>query len=401
MKILVLTPRFPFPPIGGDKTHIYFILKYLSKRYEVSLLSFSETAVRQDIVDKYRDCFDDIDVIILPKINSYMKCIFNFIQKKPLQISYYQSSKMKKLIEKKISNGRFDLIFVHLIRMAEYVKDIPIPKILDMGDAQSLNYIRAMAYTTGKWSIIHRFEKELVRQYEKRIWKYFNKTLVVSPIDARYLRALDKDINVEVMPIGFDLEKLPFRLNNHSNKKICFIGNMRTFPNTDAVCWFCNEILPLIRKRIPDIEFYIVGAEPSRRVRQLSKIKNVIVTGKVDDIAKYVYDASVTVAPMRVGAGIQTKIYESMALGTPVVSTSIGLEGLECIPGRDIVIADMPINFADKVIELLENITLRTEISKNARRAVEEKYDYEKLLMKLDSIIQEIATNFQNLDRCK
>ncbi len=391
MKILVLTPRFPFPPIGGDKTHIYFILKHLIEKHKISLVSFSETTVNQDIANKYRDCFSELDVIILPRIYSYMNCILNFINKKPLQVSYYQSLKMRRLIRKKISEDKFDLIFVHLIRMAEYVKDIPNPKILDMGDAQSLNYVRAMAYTTGKWSIIHRFEKELVKQYEKRIWKYFNKTLVVSPIDARYLKELDKDINVEVMPIGFDLEKLPFRLNNHSNKKICFIGNMRTFPNTDAVCWFCNEILPLIRKRIPDIEFYIVGAEPSRRVRQLSKIKNVIVTGKVDDIAKYVYDASVTVAPMRVGAGIQTKIYESMALGTPVVSTSIGLEGLECIPGRDIVIADRPIDFADRVIKLIKDRDLRMQISKDARRLVEEKYDYKKLLKKLDYIIRQVV----------
>lgn len=388
MNILFLTSRFPFPPIGGDKTHIYFILKYLNKMHKISLITFSETPVNQDIMDEYKDCFSEIDVVVLPRIYSYINCIFSFLNKKPLQVLYYQSAKMRKLIKQKISKDKFDLIFVHLIRMAEYVKDVQIPKILDMGDAQSLNYIRAMAYTTGKWSIIHRFEKELVRQYEQRIWKYFNKTLVVSPIDARYLKELDKDINVEVMPIGFDLEKLPFRLNNHSNKKICFIGNMRTFPNTDAVCWFCNEILPLIRKRIPDIEFYIVGAEPSRRVRQLSKIKNVIVTGKVDDIAKYVYDASVTVAPMRVGAGIQTKIYESMALGTPVITTSIGLEGLECSPDEEILIADSPVDFAEKVVKLIENKILRIRLSEKARRLVEEKYDYKKLLKKLNFIIK-------------
>jgi glycosyltransferase involved in cell wall biosynthesis len=297
---------------------------------------------------------------------------------------------MRELIKRKLHEKKFDLLFVHLIRMAEYVKEIPICKILYMADAQSLNYLRGLNYRKGIWSIINKIEMARVQSYEQVIWRYFDKTLVVSPVDLQYLKKLDNEMIVDLLPNGVDIEKYKFKLSNHSNKKICFIGNMRTFPNTDAAIYFCKEILPLIKKRIPEIEFYIVGIEPSKQVRQLSNIKNVFVTGKVENISEYVHTLSVSVAPMRVGAGVQNKILESMALGTPVVTTSIGLEGIEATPDKEILVADSPIEFAEKVIELIENKPLRKNISINAREFIEAKYTWDKVLKKLDRIIEEI-----------
>ncbi|MGB3479101.1 MAG: glycosyltransferase [bacterium] len=299
---------------------------------------------------------------------------------------------MQNLITQQIYKNKFDCIFVHLIRMAEYVRHIPLPKILDMGDAQSLNYIRGHSHRRGLWSIINRVESWRTENYERHIWKNFDKTLVVSPIDAEYLRQLNKQMNVEVMPIGFDIRSLPFRLNKHLNKNICFLGNMRTFPNTDAVIWFCDKIFPLIKEHLPEVEFHIVGAEPSRHVMKLAARKDVYVTGKVDIVNQYVYDASVMVVPMRIGAGIQTKIYESMALGTPVVTTPIGMEGIACTQGKDILIADAPDDFANKVVELIKNKNLRAQISKCARQTAEKNYRYDKLLRKMDNILMSCSS---------
>uniref|UniRef100_A0A7C4XG31 TIGR03087 family PEP-CTERM/XrtA system glycosyltransferase n=1 Tax=candidate division WOR-3 bacterium TaxID=2052148 RepID=A0A7C4XG31_UNCW3 len=384
MKILLLTSRFPFPPIGGDKLRFFNILKYLGKNHETSILCFTDRKVMPDMVSHYKSYFNEIDVVYLPKVFSYVNCIFGLLKGQPLQISYYKSKKMERLVKEKLSQNKFDMVFVHLIRMAEYVKNYPIYKILDMTDAQSLNYIRAMAYTTGKWSIIHRFEKDLVRNYEQHIWRYFNKTYVVSPVDREYLKTLNKDINVEVLANGVDIEKYQFRLNNHRNSQICFIGNMRTFPNTDAVVWFSKEIFPLIKEEIPDTKFFIIGAEPSRRVRELSKMTDVIVTGEIKEINQYVWDSAVSVAPIRVGAGIQNKILESMALGTPVVTTSIGLEGIEAKPGKHLLVADTPEEFARKVVQLIKDRDLRMQISQKARSLIEEKYTWENTLRALN-----------------
>lgn len=389
MKILILVSRFPFPPIGGDKTHVYFLLKYLMKKHEVTLLSFADRKIDPGVIDKYRDCFTDLEIVQLPKIRSYINCLYYFFRNRPLQVSYYYNSRMKKTFDRKMSEKKFDLIFVHLIRMAEYVKDAAVPKILDMGDAQSLNYLRSKAHFAGVWSMVMNAENIMVKKYEQNIWKHFDITTVVSPIDAQYLRQMDRAINVEVMPIGLDTRAFPFKVSNHSNKTLCFIGNMRTFPNTDAVTWFCHEILPIVKEKYPDIKFYIIGAEPSPKVRELAALSGVHITGKVDDIAQYVYDASVMVAPMRVGAGIQTKIYEAMALGTPVVTTSIGLEGLEAMPGKDLLVADTPDDFAAETIKLIEDKALRGRIANNARRRVEEKYQYDILLKKLERIMDD------------
>lgn len=389
MRILFLTSRFPFPPIGGDKLRFFNILKYLSKNHEISILCFSDKKIPAELISAYKNYFSEIDVVLQPKIKSYINCILGLLKRQPLQISYYQSKKMENLVREKIKQKKFDFVFVHLIRMAEYVKNYPIYKILDMTDAQSLNYIRAMPYTTGKWSIIHRFEKELVRHYEQDIWRYFDKTYVVSPIDQQYLKSLDKNMNVEVLPMGVDIEKYPFRLNDHINKQICFIGNMRTFPNTDAVVWFSNEIFPLIKKEMPEVKFFIVGTEPSRRVRKLAKIKDVFVTGEVNNINEYVWNSAVSVAPMRVGAGIQDKILESMALGTPVVTTTIGLEGIEATPGIDIIVVDSPEEFADQVVKLIENKERRAQISKNARNLIKVKYTWDKSLKTFEKLLSE------------
>jgi glycosyltransferase involved in cell wall biosynthesis len=172
-------------------------------------------------------------------------------------------------------------------------------------------------------------------------------------------------------------------MNDHNRHRLCFIGNMRTAPNTDAAVWFGREILPLIKREISDIEFYIVGSEPSPRVRDLSKISNVHVTGKVDDISRYVHDAAVSVAPMRVGAGMQFKILESMALGTPVVATSVGMGGIACVPDEELLIGDTPADFARQVINLIKNPRFREEISKNAYQFILKNYTWEKVLGKL------------------
>lgn len=389
-KILLLTSRFPFPPIGGDKLRFFHVLKHLSKTNEITIVYFSDHNFDQTILDDYRTYFSESYGVVLPKIRSYLNCILGLLNSRPLQVSYYRSGKMAKLINNKISTKKFDLIWVHLVRMTEYVKRCASPRMLDMTDAQSLNYLRAKDYRQGIWSFINNVEKALIKRYEQKIWKYFDNTYVVSPIDKHYLKQLDNKMRVEVLPNGVDIEKYKYKMNNHTNKKICFIGNMRTFPNTDAAVWFGQKIFPTIKKRIHNAKLYVVGTEPSKTVRHLSKIKDIVITGEVHNIHDYVYDASVSIAPMRVAAGIQNKILESMALGTPVVSTSIGVEGIECTPGEDVLIADTEEDFVNQVVRLLEDKNLKIQISRDARKNIEENYTWEKMLKKIDDVIESI-----------
>ena len=366
MNILFLTSRFPFPPIGADKLRVFKLLEILSKKHSVTLLSFTDRKFKDSEKNEYKKYFSRIEIIHLPLYVSYLKCLAGLFGKLPLQVYYYRSGRMKRLVKKEIKN--FDLIFVHLIRMAEYVKDFKgIPKILDLEDALSMNYARSIKFQKGLIYLRNKIEKERVLKYETRVLERFDKNIMVSEIDKNYLGKYSNIDNVEIVPVGKDIEYFSFNENSFDNNNIVFMGNMRTYPNNDAVKYFCNSIFPIVLKRYPNVKFYIVGANTTKEVFALGKRRNVVVTGEVDDVREHIKKAVVSVCPLRTGAGVQNKILESMALGTPVVTSTIGLEGINAIPDEEILVTDDKNEFAGKIMSLMENSDLRKRIAIKGR----------------------------------
>ena len=389
MNILFLTSRLPFPPIGGDKLRVFKFLEFLSKENYITLFLFIDNKFQIPDIEVYKKYFSRIEIIYLPSYISYLNCIIGLFGKLPLQVYYYRSRRMRRLIEKEIEN--FDLIFVHLIRMAEYVKGFKmIPKILDLTDAISLNYQRSIKYQKGLKYLISRIEKDRVLKYEIEIIKDFNRNFLVSETDKNYLNGYAETEDVEIIPNGVDLEYFSYNENNFDAKCIVFMGNMRTYPNNDTVKYFCDSIFPIVLRRYPDVKFYIVGANPTREVFALGKRKNVIVTGEVDDIRPYIRRAVVSVCPLRVGSGILNKILESMALGTPVVTSTIGLEGIDAIPNEEILVSDNKYEFAEKIISLMENPDLRNRIALNGRKLIEEKYSDKIVMNKVKKVLRQL-----------
>ena len=389
MNILFLTSRLPFPPIGGDKLRVFKFLEFLSNEHSITLFLFIDNKFQVSEIKVYRKYFSRIEIIYLPSYISYLNCIIGLFGKLPLQVYYYRSEKMRRLIEKEIEN--FDLIFVHLIRMAEYVREFKkVPKILDLTDAISLNYKRSIKYQKGLKYLISRLEKERVLKYETEIIKDFNRNFLVSEIDKKYLNSYAETEGIEIIPNGVDIEYFSYCDNSYDINCIVFVGNLRTYPNNDAVIYFCDAIFPLILKKRSDVKFYIVGANPTKRIFSLSRNKNVVVTGEVNDVRPYLRRAAVSVCPMRTGSGIQNKILESMASGTPVVTSTIGLEGIDAVPDEGILIADDDSQFAEKILTLLENKDLRRKISIGGRKLVEQKYSDEVVMKMLEKVIHEL-----------
>ena len=390
MKILFLTSRYPFPPVGGDKLRAYHFLKYLSSRgHKVHLFSLIDHPI------KFNDIITDEIIYFLPKSESYLKCLrglFSFI---PLQVWYYQSKKFRCKINNAIAENNYDMIFCHLLRTTEYVKAIKhIPKIVDLTDAISLNYSRIVENFWENISfkkIIYAIESKRVLYYEGQILDSFDKSILISQNDKKYLGQFYDVSNVEIIPNGVDLEYFSYFNGEYNRNRIVFMGNMRTVPNIDAALYFAHEIFPLIKKKIPKAEFFIVGVEPIKKIYKLaSKDKNISVTGFVDDIRQYLKTAAVSVAPMRYGAGIQNKILESMAIGTPVVTTSTGLEGINAIHGKEIMVEDLPEMFASRIVDLIQDSKLRESISVSGRVFIEKHYSWEKNLEKLNFLINDL-----------
>jgi len=378
--------------VGGDKLRVFNFIKHLSRNHKIALISFIADPDEANYLIEYASLLERVKTVLLSKEKSYSNACRGILSPKPFQIHYYYLKKMRQLIFQEIESGKYDLVFVHLIRMAEYVKDLRgVPRILDLTDAISLNYERSVRYRRDVFYLVNLIEKEKVRRYETEIISHFEKNLLISPVDKNYLSRYTDNQNIEIVPNGVDIDYFQFYDGVFDLNRVVFLGNMRTFPNSDAVEYFCKEILPLIRKELPKVKFHIIGSEPSKVVRKLASEPEVVVTGYVKDVRPFLRKAAVSVCPMRVGAGIQNKILESMAMGTPVVSTPEGVEGIEVNPGQEILVSNSSSDFAQKVTELIQNRALRRSISLNARRLVEKKYTWEITLNQLEHIITEVV----------
>jgi Glycosyltransferase len=230
-----------------------------------------------------------------------------------------------------------------------------------------------------------------MRRWEARIATIVDKCITTSHVDKERLQSISKLASVSVIPNGVDvdlLKPLPFKMQS---KVLLFVGTLQYPPNVDAASYFAREVFPYVTRQIPDATFVIVGSHPPEKIKKLGREKNIVVSGWVEDILPYYEQSAACVVPLRAGGGTRLKILESMALGRPVVSTSIGCEGLDVTEGRDILIADTTIEFAASTVRLLMDADLRRQLSHNARRLVETRYGWEAIGEDLIRVYSELA----------
>lgn len=375
-KILVLTPRFPYPLIGGDKIRIYSICKGLAEAgNELTLLSFVTNRRESDFADlpQIREVFSSVKTVVLPKWKSYVNSFFGIFGFKPLQISYYRSGKMFSLAGQELSSGHYRAVLVHLIRMAPYVMDRDdIYKALEMTDALSLNCLRSREKgSSGFLGKIYRMEERRARVYEQECLKKFDISVVVSKLDRDYLisRGGAKEADkITVMPHGVLDSMLEAESEQYDSNLMIFIGNLRTHQNNDAILYFIEEIYPLIKNDNASARLKIIGADPSRRLRKFHGKNGIEITGRVENVADCAKEACLSISSIRIGAGMRGKILESMALGVPVVTTSIGLEGIEAKGGKEYFLtADSAEEFADGALRIMNDPLLRKKLSENGK----------------------------------
>ncbi|MBI4720862.1 MAG: glycosyltransferase [Chitinivibrionia bacterium] len=295
-----------------------------------------------------------------------------------------------------VRSRNIDVIHCASLDSAEFVEDTEgCGALLHLVDSVTLEKRRELG---AEKSLIGRLRKvhqlwwySRISRYEKRVMRRFDATVTVGTKDFEVLTALSPRANIVLIPNGVDAgfftmvpDKQPAR------PTVLFTGNMRFPPNMDAVVFFHDEVFPLIRKRFPDARFVIAGTSPARHIQALSDGDGVLVTGFVDDIRTVMADTDVIVCPMRIGGGIKNKILEAMAAGRPVVSTSLGAEGVDARHGETIMIADAPQAIADAVAALLKDRSLRDRIAARARRLVEERYTWELSSRKYEEVYEQL-----------
>ncbi len=359
-KVLFLNSKSPFPIRDGAAIGTNQYLRFFHDLgYEVDLAYVSEKDDLDTVKSGLKGVCSHFFCFPLPPWQSYLKSMTGLLtNKRPLQVNYYHSHKLEKWIG--AHAHEYDILYCQNMRAAQYVSDIAQYKIWNIVDAFSMNYQSAKKFAKGLWHWIYKIDSRRCCRYEQDLLGKFDKKLIVSKKDRDFIveKAGGKaDISVienfTHIPEGRKMD------NDPKAHHLVFVGAMNYEPNVTAVTYFCKQILPKLLERYPDLVFYIVGKTPTSAVRALQS-DHVVVTGWVDDIWDYLKLASVVVAPMLSGSGIQNKILQALSVGACVVTTSTGFEGLTRDEGQPYVV-DGDDALVEKISFLLDHPELRVQ----------------------------------------
>jgi sugar transferase (PEP-CTERM/EpsH1 system associated) len=393
LKLLFLANRTPYPPYRGDKLKIYNLAKRLAKKgHELHLVTFAQNAEDFAAKEELQGIFKEVHLVSLPPWKSALNCIAAVWDKKPLQVLYFQDAGMRQKLQSILAAHQYDAVHVQHLRMAPYLaKEKSLPRVLDLPDAFSL-YWKRRKETNEKFfqRQFEKLEEKRLLDYE-RVMKQYDLALACSEEDIAYLQTTHGADNLRLLPNGVDLDTFYPRAHDYSdNHTLLFTGNMDYAPNVDAVLYFHSEILPLIKKAHPTVQFIIAGQKPVEAVRTLAS-EGVVVTGFVKDLAAKYNEASVVVAPLRFGAGTQNKVLEAMAMGIPVVCSNVGFTGLGISQGQGAFMQTDSQAFAQSVIELLDSEDLRRRTGKHGIEVIQKRFGWDAITAQLETYFEEIA----------
>jgi len=396
VNILFLTTALPYPLHSGAAIRTFNLIKSIAKRYRITFVAFGNPLQEKDNIKVLKKICADVKVIPLKSTKVAPLCILtrSIFSNKPYTIAKYSSRNMKNLLKGFLKNGNIDMIHCDHLHMAQYVQDVTsIPKIIDEHNIETDIAKRFIKHNS---SLIKRVSVFLLQyrkllKYEPSVCKHFNRCLTVSELDKAYIEKMAPEAQVRVIPNGVDLDYFKSQDKETPQKALVFTGAMDWIANEDAMLYFCNDILSLVKVKIPDIKLYIVGRNPSAKAQKLSKGRtDVIITGKVKDVRPYIVKSSVYIVPLRIGGGSRLKILEALAMKKAVVSTSVGCEGLNVSHEKNIIVADTPEAFARRTIGLLENKKLREQMGEAGRRLVEAQYGWDAISKRLCRIYDEV-----------
>ena len=387
MKILIITTRIPYPPFRGDKLKIFNIAKNLTRNNDVKIITFYRFQKQLRDLEHLRKHKILVEGVRLTLFESVLKLFLSVFSNLPFQVAWFRSHKMYSKVFNEVIAGHYDVIYFHLIRSAQFFnssfKSYGRIFVIDFTDAVSL-YLKRFGET--EKNIIKRFfirvEQKRVEKYEK-IADEFDSLFICSEIDKQFLQKRDIQADIKILNNGIDTKYFDGIDTDFEKNRIIFTGNMPYRANYDAVLYFVKSIFPLIRAKIPDAKFYIVGQNPPRKIKKLA-CHNIIVTGFVPDIKLEYLKSAVNVAPMRFGAGTLNKVLESISLGVPVVTTSIAVEGLPDELNKFVFIADSPDQFADRVVEIMKYRNFKNELLIEGKSVIRKLLSWENIVTEFE-----------------
>lgn len=384
MKIFVLLSRFPYPLEKGDKLRAYNQIKFLSEHNEIHLCALSDIVLKDEYIAAMEPFCKSVEVIRLPKFWIFINILLAFLKGKPFQTGYFYNKRAQKKINELIEKIKPGHIYCQLVRVADYVRKVPIPKTLDYQDVFSKGVERRIQTAPFYLKPILRIEYKRLCKYENEIFDDFDNKTIISKPDRDLIPHPDKK-QIEIVLNGVDTDFYKPMITD-KEFDLVFIGNMGYPPNVNAAVYLVKKILPVIHLYLPETTVALVGANPHPDVIAL-KSNKVKITGWVDDLREYYAKARIFIAPMQIGTGLQNKLLEAMAMKIPCITSPLANNALDAKDGFEILVGNSPADYAELIISLLSDPLKSEKIAANGHEFVKRSYNWKAATAKLDSLI--------------
>lgn len=396
MNLLLLVHRIPYPPNKGDKIRSYALLRHLAARHRVFLGCFVDDAADFQYRPVVETMTAGICMLPLPKSRKLARSVAALFTGSSLTASVYRSRTMQAWVDQVLQTEAIDAAIVFSSSMAPYLigRKIAAATLFDMVDLDSDKWRQYARSAKPPLSALYRREAEKLLELERSAADAFSLTYLVSPHEAACFCELAPQAKERIRSISNGVDLDFFRPGSYASPfsgdvtPIVMTGRMDYWPNVDGAVWFAKSVLPLVKQKIANAHFYVVGAAPGGELRALAG-PDVTIVGEVADIRAYIANAKAIVAPLRIARGVQNKVLEALAMGVPTVATEYASRALLVRGGHDLYIENEPEAFAAGVAAAAGGAT-RDKIAANGRAHVEQHHDWTRLFTALDADLQRL-----------
>ncbi len=401
MNILVLGSEIPATANMPGSPRLFSLCRGLSVHHRLTLVAFGWGSERYDSFradSMAAGVFEEIVVLPKPPAHSWWRQQVHRLRQEASFVTrsrtpaYFAAQRQR--IRDICARGSFDVVYADGLPVAQYLMaaGLECPSIIDLHDCFTLLFSRAMQ-AESRWlrKVAVYAESRSVARLERSLSRVFARVITNSTVDEAYLKSLDP--TAKTLTIGNGVDSAFFGPSDAvpDLAKVVFTGVMDYGPNEDGAVYFGEDILPLIQEHHPDVQFWVVGKDPTERIRALAARPGVHVTGDVPDVRPYLQSAGVFVCPLRFGAGVKNKLLAALAMNKAVVATRLSVEGLDLREGEDLLLADEPAEFAAKVVQLIENPEYARQLGKTGQAAVKAKYSWERSAKLLEDTLRSVA----------
>lgn len=386
MKILFLSAYLPGRGLHGGSSRIFEILHYLHRHHEISLMCFKNRHDDSSRVRELKNMCRRVDIFLLNERRPFYLFPYEpYID--------YQSEEFHHRLQKLVQKEKFDLIQFEYVQMGLFHKDVEgIPSVLTEHELGFLAALKRIPFLENPFEKIRaRYNALQTMKRELEILQTVDHVICMNQHETDTVRGYLQKDNVSVLPHGLDtvyfqpdpsIEPEPFSIG--------FFGAYHHQPNVDAVLHFVRDIFPLVKERVPAAHFYAIGIHPPEELQRLNDRADVTVTGFVSDIRELLNKCRVVVAPLRLGLGMRVKMMEAMGMGKPVVATDLACAGFDAVDGQHVMIANTPETFSEAVCYLLQDRGCAERLGKEARKLVEEHFDFNAVGRRMEAIYQQV-----------